>query len=92
VATTSAAMEIIQDSVSFIDSQTLMEDGVNPMSIQDVTDEEVSRGLMENASTNISRYMRPKLLCLKVENTVVIPGFIQGDGEEVFIEKIYIDG
>jgi hypothetical protein len=88
VATASAAMEIIQDSVCFVDGQTSMEYGVDPTSVQDVTDEEVSRGLMVNVSMIISREMRPKLLCLKVDEKVSIPGVIRGDEEEVFVGKI----
>jgi hypothetical protein len=66
--------------------------GVDPTSIQNVTDEEVSRGLMANAPMIISREMRPKLLCLKVDEKVTIPRVIRGDVEEVFIGKIHIDG
>jgi hypothetical protein len=40
----------------------------------------------------VSREMRPKLLCLKVDEKVTIPGVIRGDEEEVFIRKIHIDG
>jgi hypothetical protein len=90
VTTASAAMEIVQDSVSFVDGQTSMKDGVDPMSIKNVSDEEISRGLMVNASMIISREMRPKLLCLKVDEKVVIPGVIGGDEEEVFVgENLY---
>jgi hypothetical protein len=91
VTTASAAMEIIQDSVSFVDGQTSMKNGVDPMSIEDVSDEEVSRGLMANALTIVSREMRPKLLCPQVDEEVVVPGVIGGDEEEVFVEKICID-
>jgi hypothetical protein len=69
-------MEIIQDSVFFIDGQTSVEYGVNPTSIQNVTDEDLPRGLMANALTIISREMRPKILCLKVDEKVTIPGVI----------------
>jgi hypothetical protein len=85
-------MEIIQDSVSFIDGKTSTKDGVDPTSIENVSDEEVSRGLMENASMIISREMRPKLLCLKVDEEVIVPGVIRGDEEEVFVREICIDG
>jgi hypothetical protein len=47
-------MEIIQDSIGFVDGQTLMEYGVNPTSIQNVTNEEVARGLVVNVSMIIS--------------------------------------
>jgi hypothetical protein len=86
-------MEIIQDSVCFVDGQTSTEYGVDPTLIQNVTtDEEVSRGLMAKVSMIISREMRPKLLCPKVDKKVAIPGVIRGDVEEVFIRKIHIDG
>jgi hypothetical protein len=85
-------MEIVQDSVGFIDGHTSMEDGVDPRLIQDVINEEVSRVLMENAPMIILREMRPKLLCLKVDEKVVVPGVILGDEGELFIGKIHIDG
>jgi hypothetical protein len=85
-------MEIVQDSVCFVDGQTSMEYGVDPTSIQNVTDEEVPRGLMVNASMIISREMRPKLLCPKVDEKVAIPGVIQGDVEEVFVGKSVLTG
>jgi hypothetical protein len=43
VTTTSVTMEIIQNSISFVDGQTSMEDGVDPSSIYDVTDKEIVR-------------------------------------------------
>jgi hypothetical protein len=49
VATARSSMEIVQDSVSFVDGQTSTKNGVDPSFVQDVTDEEVSRGLMANA-------------------------------------------
>jgi hypothetical protein len=85
-------MEIVQDSVSFIDGQTSTKNGVDPTSIEDISDEEVSRGLMENASTIISREMRPKLLCMKVDEKVDILGVIRGDEEEVFVGEILLMG
>jgi hypothetical protein len=48
-------MEIIQDFVYFVNGQTSVEYGVDPTSIQNIIDEEVPRGLMENASMIISR-------------------------------------
>ena len=50
VATTGTIVAIIQDSISFIDGQISTKNGVDPTSIEDVADEEVSRGLMANAS------------------------------------------
>jgi hypothetical protein len=47
---------------------------------------------MANAPTIVSREMRPKLMCLKVDEKVTIPGVIRGDIEEVFVRKIRIDG
>jgi hypothetical protein len=77
-------MVIVQDTVGFVDGQTSTEYGVDPTSIQNVTDEEVVRGLMEKASTIILREMRPKILCPKVDEKVTIPGVIRVDVEEVF--------
>jgi hypothetical protein len=90
VATTSVIVAIIQDSIFFVDGQTLMKYGVDPTPIQNVTNEEVVRGLMVNASMIVSRVMRPKILCPKVDEKVSIPGVIQGDVEEVFSRKIHI--
>jgi hypothetical protein len=67
VVTAGIIVAIVQDSFYFVDGQILVEYGVEPTSIQDVTDEEVSRGMMENAPTIVSRDMSPKLLCLKVD-------------------------
>jgi hypothetical protein len=46
-------MEIVQDSVSFVDGKTSVKNGFNPTSIEIISDEEVSRGLMVNASAII---------------------------------------
>jgi hypothetical protein len=85
VATASVDMAIIQDFVFFVNGQTLAEYGVDSTPIQNVTNEEVPRGLMENTSTIILREMRPKILCLKVDEEVIVLGVIQGDEEEVFV-------
>jgi hypothetical protein len=53
-----------------------VEYGVDPTLIKKVTDEEVSRGLMEKALMIISRDMRPKFLCLKVDEKVTIPRLV----------------
>jgi hypothetical protein len=63
VATASATMEIVQDSLNIVNGQTSVKDGVYPASIMNVSDEEISRGLMENSTTIISRELRPKLMC-----------------------------
>jgi hypothetical protein len=60
VTTTSIVVAIIQDFVSFIDGKTSPKNGVDPALIENVYDEEVSGGLMMNASTIIKREMRPK--------------------------------
>jgi hypothetical protein len=65
-----------------------MENGVDPSSIEDISNEELKRGLMANASTIISREMRPKLLCLKVDEEVVVPRVIRRYVEEVFVRGI----
>jgi hypothetical protein len=36
--------------------------------------------------------MRPKLLCSKVDEEVIVLGVIGGDEEEVFFREILIDG
>jgi hypothetical protein len=43
-------MEIVQEYSIFVDGQTSMKDGVDPASIENVFDEEISRGMMVNAS------------------------------------------
>jgi hypothetical protein len=63
VTTASVALAIVQDSVIFVNGQTSTKDGVDPASIENVSNEEISRGLMENASIIVLREMRPKLLC-----------------------------
>jgi hypothetical protein len=85
-------VEMIQESVGFIDGKTSSKDGIDPSSIENVPDEEVSGSLMENVSAIISREVRPKLLCMKVDEEVIVPGFIIGDEEEVLIGEIHIDG
>jgi hypothetical protein len=47
--------------------------------------------MMENASTIISREVRSKLLCPRVDEKVAIPGVIRGNVEEVFVGKIRVD-
>jgi hypothetical protein len=92
VSTASAVVEIIQDSINFIDGKTLLKNIVDPMSIEDAVYEEVLGGLMANVSTIILREMRPKFFCTKVDEKFIIPWVIEGDGEEVFIGEILIDG
>jgi hypothetical protein len=85
-------VEIIQDFVGFIDDKTSSKNSVNLASIENISNEEVSGGLMVNVSMIISREMRPKLLCTKVDEEVVVPRVIEGDEEEVFVEEILING
>jgi hypothetical protein len=47
-----------------------------PASVKNVSDEEVSGSLMVNASMVISREVRPKILCTKVDEKVVVPGVV----------------
>jgi hypothetical protein len=51
VTTARVDMRIIQEYVSFIDGQTLEKNDVDPTSIENDSDEALSRGLMANAST-----------------------------------------
>jgi hypothetical protein len=92
VTPASAIVEIIQDSAKFVDGKTLLKNGVDPASIENVFDEEVVGGLMVNASTIILREMRPKIFCAKVYKEVVVLGVIGGDEEEVLIKEILIYG
>jgi hypothetical protein len=71
VTTASAVVEIIQDSVGFVDGKTSPKDGIDPASVKNVSDEEVSGSLMVNASVVISREVRPKILCTKVDEKVI---------------------
>jgi hypothetical protein len=81
VTTTSATMEIIQDSVLFVDGKTSPKNGVDPMLIENVSNKEVSGVLMANASPIITREMRPKILCTKVDKEVTVLGVIEGGVE-----------
>jgi hypothetical protein len=92
VTTASVIVAIVQYFVIFVDGKTSTKNGVDPTSIENVSNEEVSRGLMVNVSTIILREMRPKFMCAKVDEEVVVLGVIGGDEEEVFIEKILING
>jgi hypothetical protein len=51
VTTTSVDMIINQEYVSFVDGQTSAKNDVDPTLIENDSDEQVSRGLMANAST-----------------------------------------
>jgi hypothetical protein len=92
VATTSVVVAIIQDSFGFINGKTSPKNGIDLTSVDNVSDEEISGGLMTNALMIILREMRPKLQCLKVDEEVVVPRVIRRDEEEVFVGKILIDG
>jgi hypothetical protein len=46
---------------------------------------------MANAPMIISRDMRSKHMCMKVDEKVSILGVIKGDEEQVFFRKIHID-
>jgi hypothetical protein len=83
---------IVQDSVNFVDGKTSPKNGLDPVSIENVFDEEVSGGLMENVTMIFLREMRPKIFCMNVDEEVSLPGVIGGDEEEVFIREIFIDG
>jgi hypothetical protein len=72
VITAIVAVEIVQDFVSYVDGHTLTKSGVNPTSIEKIYDEEALMGLMVNVSMIISREVRPKLLCTKVDEEVVV--------------------
>jgi hypothetical protein len=84
-------MTIVQDPIFFIEGKKLVEYYVDPMSVHNVTNEEVLRGLMKKAPTIISREMIPKHLCIKVDEKVSIPRVIQGVVEELFVGEIHID-
>jgi hypothetical protein len=63
VTTTSTTMTIVQDFFGFVNSKTYPKYGVESTAIESIFDEEKSMGLIVNASTIISREMRPKILC-----------------------------
>jgi hypothetical protein len=88
VTTARAIVVIVQDYVSFVYGKASTKNGVDPTSIENVSNEEVSRGLMAIALKIISRETRPELLCTKVDEEVIIPGVIRGDEEEVFVGEI----
>jgi hypothetical protein len=48
VTTASVIVAIIQDSVSFVDGKTSPKDGIDPESVENVSDEEVAGSLMAN--------------------------------------------
>jgi hypothetical protein len=84
-------MTIVQDPICLVEGKKSVEYYVDPTSVQNVTNEEVLRGLMTKALIIILREMIPKHLCLKVEEKVSIPRVIQGDVEELFVGEICID-
>jgi hypothetical protein len=92
VTTASTIVAIVQDSISFVDGKTSPKNSVDLASIENVFDEGVSRGPMVNASIFISRDMRHKILCTKVDDKVIVIGVIEGHEEDVFIGEILIDG
>jgi hypothetical protein len=81
VTTASIIVEIVQDSASFVDGKTSSKNSVNPVSIENISDEEVLGALMVNALKIISRDVRPKLMCMKVDEEVDVIGVIRGDEE-----------
>jgi hypothetical protein len=76
VTTASTVVEILQDSIGFVDGKTSPKDGIDPVAVKNVSDEEVSGSLMANMSTVISREVRPEILCTKVDEKVVVPGIV----------------
>jgi hypothetical protein len=54
MAPTCIAMEIIQYSISLVDSKASMKYGFDPSPIQDISDEEIAGGLVVNMTTIIS--------------------------------------
>jgi hypothetical protein len=79
MATTRTIVAIIQDFFGFVDGKTLPKYGVNPTSIENIFYEEISGGLMMDASTIMLREMRLKIMCVKVDEEVTVLGIIEGD-------------
>jgi hypothetical protein len=76
VTTASVAAEIIQNSVIFVDGKTSLKDGIEPVSVENISNEEVSGSQMVNASMVISREVRLKLFYMKVDEKGTVPGII----------------
>ena len=85
-------MAIIQDLVGFIDGKTSPKDGIDPSSVKNVPDEKVSGSLIDIFSTIITREVRLKIFCIKVDEKVAVPGVIRGNEEEVFVGEILVNG
>jgi hypothetical protein len=57
MASACTSVEIIEDSFSFLVIQTSMQNGIRLMSIENIIDKEITRGLLENASMIIPQEM-----------------------------------
>jgi hypothetical protein len=86
VTIASTDVAIIQDSICFVDGKTSRKDGIDLALVKNVSDEEVLGSLAMNALMIISREVRPKILCTKVDEEVAIPMIIRGNEEEVFVK------
>lgn len=65
----------------FIEGKILAEDSVDALVIENVSNKEVMRGLLENAPTIIASELRVALLSLEEEKYVIVPEEICGYNE-----------
>ena len=70
---TFSRMEIIQNRIGFIMSNTLLQHHINTMVIQDITNNKILMGLMENTLMVIFRQFKKKMPRLKIYEDISIP-------------------
>ena len=85
VTATGTKVTIVQNAFNLFVNQTSPKDGVNTMTIQSVSEDEITTRVVMDASTLFTRDVGLKTLSLKVEENVSIPGFRGADEEERLI-------
>ena len=81
VIATGATMTIIEDFLSFLEGQTLMDNGIHSDTIEGIPDYTIRLRLMMDASADILRQLRYESRSMEINDDITIP-WIEGDNQE----------
>jgi len=85
-------MRIIENALIFPMGDASPQDGVDASSIENISNEEITRGMMSNMSLIIAWNRRCELMCAEICEDITILWILGGDGEDMLIGKIIIQG
>jgi hypothetical protein len=78
-------MAVIQIFFSLIIGETSSKNGINPMAIKSVVEDNILTGLVTYTTTVSARKIGPESLSLEINNDISIPKVIGTDHKEGFI-------